>query len=64
MMMVNGVDKNFKEGRDCLELMVFVGFIVKGLFLKVFDESGKFLDDEDFKVVEFKVIISWSGEVK
>ncbi|XP_078348913.1 structural maintenance of chromosomes flexible hinge domain-containing protein 1-like [Oculina patagonica] len=59
----NGVDKNSKEGRDCLELTAPAGSIVKGLFLKVFDESGKLLDDEDFKSAEPKVTTSWSGEV-
>lgn len=59
-MVVNGVDKNGCDGRDCLELMVFVGFIVKGLFLKVFDESGKQLWDDEFKFVKLKIIISWS----
>lgn len=60
----NGVDKNSKEGRDCLELTAPAGSIVKGLFLKVFDESGKLLDDEDFKSAEPKVTTSWSGEVR
>lgn len=63
MTTANGVDKNSKEGRDCLELTAPAGSIVKGLFLKVFDESGKLLDDEDFKAAEPKVTTSWSGEV-
>lgn len=60
MTTANGVDKNSKEGRDCLELAAPAGSIVKGLFLKVFDESGKLLDDEDFKAAEPKVTTSWT----
>ena len=58
----NGVES--REGRDCLELMVPAGSIVKGLFLKVFDESGKLLDPEDLKAAEPKVSTTWSGEVR
>ena len=63
MMTANGVDKNGREGRDCLELVAPAGSIVKGLFLKVFDESGKLLDADEFKAAEPKVTTSWSGEV-
>ena len=64
MMAANGVDKNGREGRDCLELMAPAGSIVKGLFLKVFDESGKLLNADEFKAAEPKVTTSWSGEVR
>ena len=62
MMPANGV-ANGRDGRDCLELMAPAGSIVKGLFLKVFDESEKLLDAEEFKTGELKVTTSWSGEV-
>lgn len=59
----NGLDKNGRDGRDCLELMAPAGSIVKGLFLKVFDESGRELSAEDFKASEPRITTSWSGEV-
>ncbi|KAK2571643.1 Structural maintenance of chromosomes flexible hinge domain-containing protein 1 [Acropora cervicornis] len=59
----NGLDKNGRDGRDCLELMAPAGSIVKGLFLKVFDESGRELLAEDFKASEPRITTSWSGEV-
>ena len=60
----NGVAVNGRDGRDCLELMAPAGSMVKGLFLKVFDESGKLLDAEEFKAAEPRVTTSWNGEVK
>ena len=60
LMAANGVDKNGRDGRDCLELMAPAGSIVKGLFLKVFDESGKQLRDDEFKSAKPKITTSWS----
>lgn len=57
----NGVEP--RERRDCLELTVPAGSIIKGLFLKVFDESGKLLDSEGLKYLDLRVTTTWSGEV-
>ncbi|XP_073245527.1 structural maintenance of chromosomes flexible hinge domain-containing protein 1-like [Porites lutea] len=59
----NGVAVNGRDGRDCLELMAPAGSMVKGLFLKVFDESGKLLEADEFKAAEPRVTTSWNGEV-
>ena len=58
----NGVEP--RERRDCLELTVPAGSIIKGLFLKVFDESGKLLDSEGLKYLDLRVTTTWSGEVR
>lgn len=63
MMAANGLEKNVRDRRDCLELTAPAGSIVNGLFLKVFDESGKVLNADEFKAAEPKVTTSWSGEV-
>ena len=64
MTTANGADKNGRDSRDCLEMVAPAGSIVKGLFLKVFDESGKLLDADKFKASDPKVTTSWSGEVR
>ena len=61
---VNGEETNGRDGRDCLELTAPAGSIVTGLFLNVFDESGKLMNADEFKAAEPKVTTSWSGEVR
>ena len=60
---MNGNNNNADQRRECLELSIPAGSILKGLYLKAFDESGRCLTVSELRKAEPKIQTSWSGEV-
>lgn len=60
---MNGNGSDSDSNRECLELSAPAGSIVKGLYLKAFDESGRSLSVTELRNAEPRIQTSWSGEV-
>ena len=60
---MNGSTRSRDSRRDCLELSAPAGSVLKGLYLKAYDESGMCLSDNDLRKAHPTVMTSWNGEV-